>query len=269
MGTLASATNAPRSTANPPRSSTSMVNHAIRCGAGTPSASRILTNASGPLKSLATPCCMKPTPTIRRNGTGAQRAIERRLDASSATSRTVVMLGNLTSEALMTMAGRRAGGDERECRVRKGNALLLEEPLDAGDVGADDARLGDHQWLVPIADVVGVEPPLLWGARLDQEHRLRPIYDNDNGLCLVEDEAVTAAHDRAARKGHTEHEPAIGPPPSTQMQSVFPSECDRVAGVAANRGRERVLAMDLLDDDQNRKYRCASGRTSAGSLVSS
>src|SRR5262249_59624273 len=113
------------------------------------------------------------------------------------------------------------------------------------------------------------EPPLLWRARLDQEHRLRPIYDNDDGLRLVEDEAVAAAQDRAARKGHTEHEPAIGPPPSTQMQSVFPSECDRVAGVAADRRRQRVLAMDLLDDDQNRKYRCASGRTARGSPVAS
>src|SRR5215831_15268195 len=220
MGTLANATNAPRSTANPPRSSTSMVNHAIRCGAGTPSACRMVTNASGPLESLATPCCMKPTPTIRRNGTGAQRVTERRLDASSAT----VMLGNLSSASLMMVAGRRGDGRERPRRPRKRNALLLEELFDPADIGADDARSADHQWLVPIADVVGVEAPLLWRARLDQEHRFWPLHDDDDDLRPVEDETVAAAQDRAARERKTEHEAAVGPSPSASMHSVFPSE---------------------------------------------
>src|SRR5262245_63549918 len=141
MGKLASATNAPRSTAKPPRTSTSMVNHAMTCGAGTPSACRIVTNASGPLDSLATPCCMKPNPTIRRSGMGAQRAIGNRLDETNATSRSVVMLGDLISAALMTVAGRRDGGGERERRACKRNALLFKELFDASDIWADDSRL--------------------------------------------------------------------------------------------------------------------------------
>src|SRR5262249_52870676 len=104
MGKLASATKAPRSTAKPPRSSTSMVNHAIKCGAGTPSACRIVANASGPLDSLAIPCCMKPYPTIRRSEMGAQRAIENRLEESHATSRHVITPLHLNSAALLTSA---------------------------------------------------------------------------------------------------------------------------------------------------------------------
>src|SRR5215471_17299816 len=44
---------APRITAKPPRISISMVNNAMKCGAGTPSACRIVANASEPLLSLA------------------------------------------------------------------------------------------------------------------------------------------------------------------------------------------------------------------------
>jgi hypothetical protein len=47
----------------------------MRCGAGTPIASKIVGNASSPLASFAKPCSMKPYPTIRRSGTGAQLAI--------------------------------------------------------------------------------------------------------------------------------------------------------------------------------------------------
>src|SRR5882762_9748785 len=39
-------------------------------------ACRTIAKASGPLDSLAKPCCMKPYPTISRSGIGAQRAIE-------------------------------------------------------------------------------------------------------------------------------------------------------------------------------------------------
>src|SRR5262245_25166498 len=165
--------------------------------------------------------------------------------------------------------GDRGGGRERELRARKGNALLLEKLFDAVDIRADDPGFSNHQGLVPIADVVRVEPPLLGRARFDQEHRLRSLNDDDDGLRLLEDQAVTAPQHRAAREQKTEGDSAVRPPPSVYAQSVVPSERDRVARVAANRDRQRVVGMDLLDDDQNRKYRWASGSTSAGSLVSS
>src|SRR5262245_61824852 len=167
------------------------------------------------------------------------------------------------------MVGHRGGRREREGRARKRNALLLEELLDAGDIGADDCRFGDHQWLVSIADVVGVEAPLLGRVRLDQEHRLRSLHDHDDGPRLVQDQAVATAQDRAPRKEKTEVEAAVRPAPCAHVQPVIPAERDRVAGVAAGRGRQSVLAMDVLDDNQNRKYRWASGSTPAASLVSS
>src|SRR5882724_606750 len=61
-----------------------MVNHAVKCGAGTANAWRIAANASGPLDSLAKPCSMKPKPTIRRNGIGAHLAIGNRPGKSNA-----------------------------------------------------------------------------------------------------------------------------------------------------------------------------------------
>src|ERR1700758_2047740 len=52
-----------------------MVDHAIKCGPGTPIACRILANASGPLASLVKQCSMKPKPTIKSRGTSGQRSI--------------------------------------------------------------------------------------------------------------------------------------------------------------------------------------------------
>ena len=60
IGTLTIVTNAPRSTATPPSSSVSIVNHATKCGLETPIAWRMATNAPGPLDSLANPCCINP-----------------------------------------------------------------------------------------------------------------------------------------------------------------------------------------------------------------
>src|SRR5262245_36742155 len=250
MGRLASATKAPRSTAPPPSSSIPIVSQAIKWGAGTPSACRIMANVSGPLDSLATPCCRKPNPTIRRSGIGAQRAIGSRLNQTDATSRNVVMLGDLRSAALMSVAGCRNGGRERERRARKRNALLLEKLFDPGHVGADDSGFGDHQRLVPIADVVREQPPLLGVARLDDEHRLRSLDDDDDGLRVVDDQAVTAAQDRASRKGKSERDAAVRPPLRVHAQPVVPSKRQCVASIAPGRRRQGVLAKYLFDDRQ-------------------
>jgi hypothetical protein len=60
IGMLASTTKAPRITASPPSTSTEMVAHARRCGAGTPIARRIFAKFSGQRAILAKPCSMKP-----------------------------------------------------------------------------------------------------------------------------------------------------------------------------------------------------------------
>jgi hypothetical protein len=52
IGTLASVTKTPISTADPPSNSVSMVAQAMTCGIGTCNAARIAANASGPFDSL-------------------------------------------------------------------------------------------------------------------------------------------------------------------------------------------------------------------------
>src|SRR6185369_9053793 len=105
------------------------------------------------------------------------------------------------------------------------------------------------------------QSPFVGRARLDEEHWLRPLDDDDDGFRLVDDQAVAAAQDRAAWKRKTKRDSAVRPSRSARAQSVFPSERDRVASVASGRWRQRVLAKGLIDDGQNRKYRCASGST--------
>jgi hypothetical protein len=142
--------------------------------------------------------------------------------------------------------------------------VLFEELFDACDIGADDSGVDDHQRLVPIADVIRKQPPFLGRARLAQEHRLGPLDDDDDSVHLVQDEAVAAAQHCAARKGKTERDAPVRSPLSAHTRPVVPSQRDRVAGVAAGRGGQCVLRMGLLDDDQGRKYHCATGRRSAG-----
>ena len=87
--------------------------------------------------------------------------------------------------------------------------MLLEELFDAGLVWAEEPGFGDHQRLMAIADVVGEQAPLLRCTRLDDKHRLGPLHDDDDGLHLIEDEAVAVAQDRTPRKEKTKREPAV------------------------------------------------------------
>src|SRR2546427_12927580 len=86
---------------------------------------------------------------------------------------------------LMIMAGHGGGGRECERRTRKRNPLLLEELYDAGHVRADDCGFGDHQRLVPIADVVGEQPPLLGRTWLDRRTRATPPEGDADGPRLL------------------------------------------------------------------------------------
>ena len=54
-----------------------------------------------------------------------------------------------------------------------------------------------------------------------------------------------------------------------RVDAIFPRERQGVAAERSRRLRQIGLAVHALDDGQNRKYLCASGSTSAGSLVSS
>src|SRR6266566_3681121 len=91
IGKLTRVTKAPKIIAKPPTTSVSIVAHAIKCGAGTPSACRMEAKASGPFASLAKPCAMKPYPTIRRSGIGAQRESGNRFHDGDGTSRNVAL----------------------------------------------------------------------------------------------------------------------------------------------------------------------------------
>ena len=87
-----------------------------------------------------------------------------------------------------------------------------------------------------LPNVLRKQPPFLGGARLDQEHRLGPLDDDDDGVYLVQDQTVAAAQQCAARKGRTEHDSPVRPTLSAHAQPVVPPERDRVACVAAGRG---------------------------------
>src|SRR5260370_35776432 len=65
----------------------------------------MVAKASGPLDSLAKPCCMKPNPTIRRSGMGAQRAIANRLDNSKGKARDICMVNTSKIKELYTNPG--------------------------------------------------------------------------------------------------------------------------------------------------------------------
>src|SRR5882757_11212814 len=73
IGTLTSVTKAPRITARPPSTSINMVDHAIKCGAGTPIACRIVAKAFRAPGEFGEAMFHEAIP-IRRSGTGAQRA---------------------------------------------------------------------------------------------------------------------------------------------------------------------------------------------------
>src|SRR5262249_61628798 len=114
--------------------------------------------------------------------------------------------------SIMVVVRGRRGGRERDRRTRKGNSVLFEELPHPGGIRTDDSRVGDHQWLVPIADVVRVESPLLGRVRLDEEHRLGLLDDHDDGPYFVGGPAVGARVDGGAGGGGAE--PRAARPPA-------------------------------------------------------
>ena len=73
----------------------------MKCGPGTPIASRMVAKASEPLASLAKPCSIKPYPTIRRSGMGAQRAIGNRLNIGKGTLRNGILRSSVWRRLFM------------------------------------------------------------------------------------------------------------------------------------------------------------------------
>jgi hypothetical protein len=57
-----------------------------------------------------------------------------------------------------------------------------------------------------------------------EENRLGLLDDDDDGLRLIDDQAVAAVQDHTPRKGKAEGDPAVRPPPSVHPQAVVPSE---------------------------------------------
>src|SRR5262245_57663964 len=75
--------------------------------------------------------------------------------------------------ALLSVRMSRDGGRwcERLCRPPIRHPVLLQQLLDAGHIGTDERGVGDHHRLMPVADVVREQRPLLRRARLDDEYR--------------------------------------------------------------------------------------------------
>jgi hypothetical protein len=171
------------------------------------------------------------------------------------------------------------GVNERQCHLRPHvrDAVILQQHLDAGHLVADERSLGDHQRLMPVADVIREQPPLRRCLRLDHESRLEALAHFDDRARLVEHETVAGPQDTAPRQRRTELKTTIGTPPPARFEPFFPSkpilsrahsraDAGSVSSRCAASATGRALNIDMADwRFQNRKYRGASGRTSAGS----
>jgi hypothetical protein len=87
---------------------------------------------------------------------------------------------------------------KRERRAHKRDPVLFKELFNTSDIRTGDAGLGNHERLMPIANVVPEEYALVWIAWFDEEHRLRPLDNDDHDPGVFDDETVSPAQDRAS-----------------------------------------------------------------------
>ena len=171
-----------------------------------------------------------------------------------------------------------------------------------GTSGQTIASSVDHHRLMAVADVVGEERPLRRRPRLDHEHRLRPLDDGHDQRAprRARSSRRRAARCRAAAPCRTRRRrptaagrapsadppsraspcrartraprPAASPRDTTSRDDGQRLECSRARSRHETRrtlSRRASVRATFWTCSQNRKYRCASGSTSAGSHVSS
>ena len=146
---------------------------------------------------------------------------------------------------LMPCAGRDRRERHRAARVR--DPMLLQERLDARNVGTDERAVGDHQRLMPIADVIRERAPLAGGLRLDDKDRLGPLDDRDDKALDVEDQEVAGTQHRSARQRRAELDAAVAAPPTVNVRAILPAERHRIARIAARRVG-KLIAIDPFNN---------------------
>src|SRR5215831_16692407 len=125
-GTLTISTKAPTKIANPPRSSTKTLVHAVASGRGAPIWASSLAKPDGPRLSLAHPWAMNPKPMISRSGSGThwpQKALFHSLNISTSLS------GSLRSRVLRLLRPVDTAGVQKESECDDGE----DDPGDRGE----------------------------------------------------------------------------------------------------------------------------------------
>ena len=139
---------------------------------------------------------------------------------------------------------------ERQHRPGVRDVLLVEELLDAGEVGTNDRSVGQHHRLMAIADVIGEQSPLACRPGLDHEHRFRPLDHRYHHSRFVEHQTVAPAQHRPARQRQGEFDTAVGSPLAVRLHAIFPAERNGVTAVVMSTIGEGGWRVEMVYDRQ-------------------
>jgi hypothetical protein len=81
---------------------------------------------------------------------------------------------------------------------------LIEETPHGRVLKEDELGFTDHDFLMPIADMIGIICPFLRSLRLHDIYGFRRFLDSHDCSLRLEDHAVASLQDRAARKRNAE-----------------------------------------------------------------
>jgi hypothetical protein len=136
-------------------------------------------------------------------------------------------------------------------------------------VGADAERLAEElDGQVPVAEVPGDADERGHVGRAYIEHRLGPRLDA-HGAAVVEPQPVAVAQPGRVRQVEQQLAPALRAQHRPAPVPAVEVEHHAVHGRAVPLARPRARRLHAARPHQNRKYRCAIGRTRAGSQVRS
>ena len=127
---------------------------------------------------------------------------------------------------------------ERLLGSLEGNAVMVEHLYHAGNVGADDAFVLEHQRLMAVANLVGEPRPVGRRPGTNHEHRFPTFDDADDEPQRLEDQAIALAKDAGARERRGEFDASIGDAPgASSSRSSHPSVMVSRPKLAAAVGR--------------------------------
>ncbi len=130
--------------------------------------------------------------------------------------------------------------------------MLLQQRLNTRRLRTHQRILGDHQGLVPVADVIREPRPLRGVTRRDEEHRLVLLDDRDDDPLGLENEPIAVAEHRPARERCTELDTAIRQAPSVHMRARLPAERHDVTREGARVWRQLRLSVNTIHNNHRK-----------------